>query len=92
MCVACRKLRPRTELFRLVQRKSGDRILADPEYRLSGKGIYLCRSQECLGRLRKERRLRRLFLGRFAEGTLEQLAERLPGSEKNQGTDPLPGR
>lgn len=64
-CIACRALRPRTELFRLVRPTGRTDIVPDPTGRTCGKGVYLCRSRTCLEMLQKERRLRRLFAGRI---------------------------
>jgi predicted RNA-binding protein YlxR (DUF448 family) len=71
MCVICRKLRPREELFRLVKSKDRPELVADPGGRLAGKGVYFCRSRECLDRLLREKRFRRIFLGKIEDRALQ---------------------
>lgn len=66
MCIVCRNLRPRTELLRLVRPTGRNDLVPDPTGRKPGKGFYLCRNQDCLARLQKEKKLRRLFAGRIA--------------------------
>jgi len=66
MCIVCRNLRPRTELLRLVRPTGRNDLVPDPTGRQTGKGFYLCRNLDCLARLQKEKKLRRLFAGRIA--------------------------
>jgi len=77
MCLVCRTLRPRTELLRLVQPTGRTDLVPDPTGRTSGKGFYLCRNRECLARLQKEKRLRRLFAGRLGSESLAWLESEL---------------
>jgi hypothetical protein len=67
MCVVCRALRPKAALFRFVREGPGPKLALDREARpRAGRGLYLCKTLECLERLQKERRLRKLFLDRFS--------------------------
>lgn len=45
-CVACRKVKTKQELIRLV-RVSDGRVEVDIGGRRAGRGAYLCRSKEC---------------------------------------------
>jgi len=45
-CVACRKVRPKRELIRLV-RVSGGGVEIDSTGKMSGRGAYLCPAQDC---------------------------------------------
>jgi len=45
-CVACRKVKPKRELIRLVRSSSG-RVEVDTGGKETGRGSYLCRAQEC---------------------------------------------
>ena len=45
-CVACRRVRPKRELIRLV-RSSNGRVEVDTGGKSTGRGSYLCRAQEC---------------------------------------------
>ena len=65
MCLVCRVLKPRDQMFRLVKSKEDGSYLPNPLGERSGKGIYFCRTGDCLQRMQKERRLRRQLLDRI---------------------------
>ena len=71
MCLVCRVLKTRDQLFRLVKSKEDGSFLPNAEGRLPGKGIYFCRTGDCLQRMQKERRLRRQLLDKLDNDTLE---------------------
>ena len=73
MCLVCRVLKTRDHLIRLVKSKEDGRFLPNAEGRLPGKGIYFCRTGDCLQRMQKERRLRRQLLDKLDSDTLEWL-------------------
>ena len=45
-CVACRKVKAKQELIRLV-RTSDNSVEVDTSGKKAGRGAYLCRAQEC---------------------------------------------
>jgi len=45
--VACRTVRPKRDLQRIVRTPSGD-VVADETGRAAGRGAYICRSEACL--------------------------------------------
>ena len=45
-CVACRKIRPKRELIRIVRLPSGE-IEVDERGKTSGRGAYLCPDRVC---------------------------------------------
>lgn len=47
MCVACRQMRPKKELLRVVRTPEGA-VLLDKTGRANGRGAYLCNDIECL--------------------------------------------
>ena len=49
MCVGCREMKPKRELLRVVRSPEGE-ISFDLTGRKSGRGAYVCRSQDCLQR------------------------------------------
>ena len=46
-CVACRTVRPKRDLLRIVRTPAGD-VVADETGRLAGRGAYVCRTEACL--------------------------------------------
>lgn len=45
-CVACRKVKAKRELIRLVRISNGT-VEVDPSGKKAGRGAYLCQSPEC---------------------------------------------
>ena len=46
MCVACRQMKPKTELIRIVNTAEG--VVVDGTGKLNGRGVYLCKCNDCL--------------------------------------------
>ncbi len=63
-CVACRQVRPKRELIRIV-RTPGGHVELDPTGKKSGRGAYLCAKRSCW-----EPALRKGILERELETTL----------------------
>jgi len=49
-CVGCRRVRPKSELIRVVL--SGMTVVSDPTGSAAGRGAYVCPGQNCLDRAR----------------------------------------
>lgn len=84
-CVACRTVRPKRDLVRVVRLLDGT-VVVDPTGKKSGRGAYLCRQRPCwdlaLQRGALERALKqaipaesRASLVTYAAGLPEALAE-----------------
>ena len=58
MCVACREMRAKKDLMRIVRTAEGKLVL-DLTGKLSGRGAYLCRDAACLNKAIKIRALER---------------------------------
>ena len=59
MCIACRQMKPKKELIKIV--KNGDEIALDIHQKLSGRGAYICRNEECISTAKKRRALSKHF-------------------------------
>ncbi len=59
MCVACRSMKPQSELIRIV--KNGGSIELDTEKKKFGRGAYICRSAECIQKAEKKNLLAKHF-------------------------------
>ena len=46
MCVACKQMRPKRELVRVVRTADGG-VRVDPTSKLSGRGAYVCPTAQC---------------------------------------------
>jgi hypothetical protein len=60
MCIACREMKDKKEMFRVVKTASGE-IVPDKSGNLSGRGAYVCASPECIKKLKKYRLLHKTF-------------------------------
>ena len=58
MCVACREMRPKKELLRIVRTTDGT-VEVDRTGKKNGRGAYLCAREECLNKALKIRALNR---------------------------------
>ena len=71
-CVACRKVKDKKELIRLV-RVSGSGVEVDIKGKKAGRGVYLCRTQECWEFGCKGGRLEHTLKTSLTQGNREQL-------------------
>jgi uncharacterized protein len=46
MCIACRKVKSKRELLRIVRTAAGE-LMIDGTGKIAGRGAYLCRSINC---------------------------------------------
>ena len=72
MCVACRQMRPKKELARVVRSPEGE-VRVDETGRANGRGAYLCRELACLERAVKIKALDRALETKIDEATLDAL-------------------
>ena len=60
MCAVCRKKGDKTSLIRIVKDGNGN-IFIDPTYKANGRGMYICKAQECVDNALKSRAVSRSF-------------------------------
>ena len=60
MCIACREMKPKKELVRIVKTPEGE-IKLDTVGKLNGRGAYICKCKECLLKAQKTDALSRAF-------------------------------
>ena len=53
MCVACRQMKPKTELLRIVNTLDG--AVVDGTGKLNGRGVYLCKCKDCVNKALKSK-------------------------------------
>ena len=78
MCVACREMKPKNELIRVVRTPEGE-IVADETGRKNGRGAYLCRSEACLNKALKIRALDRALEQPLSEAAVDALRQVIAG-------------
>ena len=78
MCVACREMKPKKELIRVVRTPEGE-IVADETGRKNGRGAYLCRSEACFNKAVKTRALDRALEQPLSEAAAAYLRQVILG-------------
>ena len=81
MCTACREMKPKNELVRIVRTPEGD-IKTDPTGKLNGRGAYICKSAECLKKAQKIGALSRAFGTAVPEEIFAELERKLSDAEQ----------
>ena len=65
-CIACRKLKPKRQLIRLVYSSAIGVVEVDPSGKKPGRGAYLCSTRDCWGKRLSKNRLEHVLRGRMS--------------------------
>lgn len=76
MCVACRKKTAKKDLIRLV--KAAGEIVPDRMGNALARGVYICKSAECIDLARKKKALSRHFKQNVPESVYDMVKKELP--------------
>ncbi|MFR1564908.1 MAG: RNase P modulator RnpM [Christensenellales bacterium] len=76
MCVACRAMRDKRELIRIVRSPDGE-IALDFTGKRNGRGAYVCPSRECIAKCRKTKIFNKTFSVNIDEEIYDKLIEEL---------------
>ncbi|MFI3229187.1 MAG: YlxR family protein [Bacillota bacterium] len=60
MCVACREMKDKDSLHKIIKSKEGEFIL-NPTGRAQGRGAYICKNESCLNMVLKKKLLNKSF-------------------------------
>lgn len=74
MCIVCREMHDKKELIRLVAGSNGQ-IIADIEFKLPGRGAYVCKNTQCIEKMKKQKVLSRTFRREVKDAEYELLTE-----------------
>ncbi len=80
MCIACRQMKDKKELLRIVKNKDGV-ISIDLTGKQNGRGAYVCKNTECLNKLKKQKSLNRAFKSNVDEEVYRNIEEVLLGNK-----------
>lgn len=75
MCVACRKMKPKAELFKVVRTGTGAEL--DEKQNKSGRGAYVCKDAGCIETARKKKAFSHHFKGRVNDELYNALTDKL---------------
>ena len=81
MCTACREMKPKRELIRVVKTPESE-IKLDLTGKLNGRGEYICKSAECLQKAQKSGALQRAFSCEVSKEIYERLKKELETVEQ----------
>ena len=71
-CSACRGHFEKRQLLRIVRTPDGN-VMADPRGKVSGRGVYICRNEECLNKAIKTKALSRALEVPVSDETIETI-------------------
>ena len=74
MCVACREMKPKKEMLRVVRPKEGD-VFIDLTGKAAGGGAYVCNDPACIRKLKKGRLLNKIFSAEIPAEVYEKIEE-----------------
>ncbi len=74
MCIACRTIKGKGDLIRLVINRTGEAAL-DPSGKLPGRGAYVCRSGDCFETAIRSNRLQKEWKRPLDQETLQRLID-----------------
>ncbi len=80
MCIGCSEMKPKKELIRIVKNKNGD-IFLDTTGKAQGRGAYICKSEVCLQKAAKAKRLERAFRAQIDASIYDNLKGQLSSDE-----------
>ncbi|MFW5780797.1 MAG: RNase P modulator RnpM [Bacillota bacterium] len=80
MCVACRKMKPKSELIKISMTKSGAYSF-HPQ--AEGRGAYVCSEKECVNKCLKKRLLNKAFKRSIPSTVYDNLGEHYEGIKQN---------
>ena len=75
MCVACRKMKAKDELIKIVRTENGAQI--DKDQNKFGRGAYVCKNKECIKAMGKRRSLSKHFKMQIDGKVYEELETHL---------------
>ncbi len=78
MCIACRTMKDKRELLRIVKDKSGE-LSIDLTGKKNGRGAYICRDCNCVLKLQKQKLLNKAFKMNVDDQIYKQISEEIIG-------------
>lgn len=79
-CTGCNTKKDKKELIRIVKNKQGE-IHLDLTGKMDGRGIYLCKNEECLKKAIKNKRISKTFEMEIEDSLYENIRKYINGGE-----------
>lgn len=74
MCIACREMKPKKEMLRVVKNAEGE-IFPDPTGKAPGRGAYVCNGEECRKKVLGKKLLHKTFSTNVAPEVYQGIEE-----------------
>lgn len=82
MCIACRELKEKRSMLRVVKNADG-KIFLDFSSKASGRGAYICDNPDCVSKLKKQRILNKVFSCAVEDEIYSAIEEEYFGKKQN---------
>ena len=79
-CLGCNEHKPKVELVRILRTPEGE-ITLDLTGKRSGRGAYICKSQSCLKKAIKSKRIQNNLEIELTDGIIDTLTKELTGDQ-----------
>ena len=79
-CLGCNAKKDKKELIRIVKNKLGE-INLDLTGKMDGRGVYICKSEECLKKAIKNKRISKTFEMEIEDSLYENIKKYINGGE-----------
>ena len=79
-CIACREMKPKKEMLRVVKNADGD-ISVDVTGKAPGRGAYICNGDACLKKLGDKKLLHKAFSGNVPLDVYKGVEEEVLGEK-----------
>ena len=80
MCIACREMKPKGEMTRVVRNADGE-IKLDPTGKAPGRGAYVCNGVDCLKKLQSKKLLHKTFSADVSADVYQSVEEEKSGEK-----------
>ena len=81
MCAINREMKPKNELIRLV--KIDNKIVIDFKQKLQGRGVWICKEEACISKLKKSKCLNRAFKCEIKDEVYQMIQDHIDGQQSN---------
>lgn len=79
-CIGCNTKKDKKDLIRIVKNKN-EQINIDITGKMDGRGIYICKNEECLNKAIKNKRISRTFEMEISNTIYDNLRKFINGGE-----------
>lgn len=76
MCVVCRKMHPKKDLFRICRHPDGTAFV-DYMFKMEGRGAYVCKNADCILVLGNKKKVSKSLGGAIPQELISQMIEEI---------------